>query len=78
MVLVDSKQNFVYSAMDRTPSGENLRIGSLGDSGDICWDDDAFVSRQQGKLSRPHFRMHVSKPTLFANITMACVGQISC
>lgn len=78
MVLVDSKRNIVYSAIDRTPTGDYLRIGKLGDSGDISLDDNAFASQEQGK--------HAPKPLLscmyrsrhFFTITMACVGQISC
>lgn len=59
MVLVDSKKHVVYSAMDRNPSVDYLRLGSIDDgTGDILWDNDAFSSSQQGKLTETHFSLH--------------------
>jgi hypothetical protein len=65
MVLVDSRQNIVYSALKRTPSGDYLRLGFL-DKGNICWDEDAFREGKPKRFHRTSSRMHVSKPTLFA------------
>jgi len=62
MVLVDSKRSIVYSAMDRTSSGDYIRIGAVV-NGDICWDDGAFA--QQGTQSHCPRKLHVSKPALF-------------
>jgi hypothetical protein len=46
MVLVDSRQSVVYSALGRTASGDYLRLGTQ-DSGNICWDEDAFRNGKQ-------------------------------
>ena len=47
MVLVDPRGN-VYSAMERTTTGERVRMGTL-QQGEIVWNDDAFS--KNGKLS---------------------------
>ena len=41
MVLVDSYRHVVYSAMNRTPSGDYVRLGTL-QKGEIVWDEHAF------------------------------------
>ncbi len=81
MILVDSKHQTVYSALDRTSSGDYLCIGSLSDCGEIHWNKDAFNSsqQQQGKLFEVITRVCMYRSRHFLPIiTVACVGQISC
>lgn len=81
MILVDSKHQTVYSALDRTSSGDYLCIGSLSDCGEIHWNKDAVNSsqQQQGKLFKIITRVCMYRSRHFLPIiTVACVGQISC
>jgi hypothetical protein len=70
MVLIDSHRHVVYSAMNQTPSGEHVRLGTLQNS-EIVWDEHAFSHGM--KLNVILKCMYRSRR--FLPYSMASVGQ---
>lgn len=52
MILVDPVSKVVFSATERTPSGDMLRLGRIStkNTEEIDWDETAFAPTDEGKL----------------------------
>lgn len=70
MVLIDSHQKVVYSAMNRTSNGEYVRLGTL-QKGEIVWDDHAFSQGEE--VDCDLICMYRSR--CFLPCSMASIGQ---